>query len=155
MQTTFVTTLYGYKIGTYWDLGSSDNYITNKMAKKLGLKGSEREIEAEGIRRQKHIKVTMLYNLLIVDNNGCQHEVQCYGLDRITSAGDRPDRKGYTELCRKFGVGVNEVKKPSEIQLLLLMRSNYLHPSSVKRIDKMKLDQGPFGKVLWWFQQAS
>ena len=98
MQTTFVTTLHGCKLSMYWDLGSSENYITKKMAKKLGLKGSEREIEVEGIRRQKHIEVTTLYDFLIVDNNGCQHEVQCYGLDRITSAGDRPDKKGYTEL---------------------------------------------------------
>ena len=66
-----------------------------------------REIEVEGIRRQKHINVRTLYDLLIVDNDGRQHEVQCYGLDRITSAGDRPDRKGDTELCRRFGVGIN------------------------------------------------
>ena len=75
MQTTFVTTLHRCKLSTYWDLGSSDNYITKKMAKKLGLKGSEREIEVEGIGRQKHIEVTTLYDLLIVYNDGCQHEV--------------------------------------------------------------------------------
>ena len=68
MQTAFIT-LYRYKLGTYWDLGSSDNYITKKMAKTLGLKGLEKEIEVEGIRRQKLIKVTALYEILIVDND--------------------------------------------------------------------------------------
>ena len=101
----------------------------------------------KGIRRQKHIKVTTLYNLLNVDNNGCQHEVQRYGLDKIPSAGDKPDRKGYTELCKRFGVKNHDVKKPSEIKLLLSMRNNYLHPTPVKMMDKMIVYEGPFGKV--------
>ena len=147
MQTTFVNTSYGCKLGTYWDLGSSDNYITNKMARKLGLQGSEREIEVEGIKRQTHIETTNLYDLLIVDNDGHEHQIQCYGLDRITSAGEKPDRKGYAKLCEKFGIESSDVKKPSEIQLLLSMRSNYLHPVPVKSINRMILYEGPFGKV--------
>ena len=48
VQTTWVMLLQGMKLGTYWDLGSSDNYITKKMAKKLGLKGVDVEIQTEG-----------------------------------------------------------------------------------------------------------
>ena len=147
MQTTFVNTESGVRLGTYWDLGSSDNYITRKMATRLGLEGTEVEIEVEGIKRQTHVENTMLYHLVLKDIRGQEHAVQCYGLDRITSAGEKPDKKGYAKLCDRFGVKQSEVKKPSEIHLLLSMSCNNLHPVPIKTIDKMILYNGPFGKV--------
>ena len=59
MQTTFVKSLQGIKLGTYWDLGNSDNYIT-RMAKRLGLKGVDIEIQMEGIKRTTHMERTKL-----------------------------------------------------------------------------------------------
>ena len=40
-----------------------------------------------------------------------------------------------------------EVRRPTAIDLLISMRSNFLHPEAVKTIGKMKLYDGPMGKV--------
>ena len=71
MQTSLVRTKDGIDLVTYWDLGSSDNYINKKMAKRLKLHGSKVKIEVEGIKQQKHIKRTMLYDLPIWQGAHC------------------------------------------------------------------------------------
>ena len=73
----------------------------------------------------------MLYDLLIMDDKGKVHIVQCYGLDKVTSAGEVPEKEGYAKLCKNFDIASNEVEKPTEIHLLLSMRCNYLHPEAV------------------------
>ena len=104
--------LQGVKLGTYWDLGLSDNYITKKMARRLGLKGADVEIEMEGIMKTKHLEKTKLYNLQIIDETRQVHIVQAYGLDKVTSGSEIPEKEGYLQLCEEFGVHLLEVAKP-------------------------------------------
>ena len=148
VQTSFIQTgLGGTRLGAMWDLCSTDHYILNKTARKLGLDGVDVELLMEGIKGQEHYETTKLYNVPMVDKNGETVIIQCYGLDKIASRPVPPKKASYKRLCDKFGVSLNEVLKPDEIQLLISMRKNSIHPSAVKRMNEITLYEGPFGKV--------
>ena len=81
------------------------------------------------------------------DTEGRKHVYQCYGLDKISTAAAPPERQSYKQLCGKFGVKFEEVKKPVEIDMLISMRRNPDHPKAVKTIGDITLYEGIFGKV--------
>ena len=134
-------------LGTMWDLCSTDNYIQHKFARKLGLEGDEVELTVGVIRNIEHTEMTKLYKVPILDLKGNTHIIDCYGFDVITGPAVPPKKASYERLCHKFGIKVNEVRKPSEINLMISMRDNPLHPRAIKCINNMTLYDGIFGKV--------
>ena len=148
VQTSFVSTGRGMKkLGAMWDLCSTDDYITHKVARRLGLQGTDVELVVEGIKGVEHVERTKLYDVPVLDMKGTSSIFQCYGLDVISSAADPPDKLSYQELFGKFGIGMEEVRKPKNIDLLISMRRNPHHPKPVKTIGNMTLYEGAFGKV--------
>ena len=53
LQAQFVTSTHGSKIGTFLDLGSTDNYVTQMFAKKHKLQNKDIDLEIEGIGGKK------------------------------------------------------------------------------------------------------
>ena len=60
-----------------------------------------------------------------------------------------PETASYQRMCRKFNVDPREVPRPKKIELLISLRSSYLHPNDPEsmEIDGMRLSSGPLGKV--------
>ena len=90
----------------------------------------------------------MIYDVFLIDKYGDVHKYPCYGLEKISSAAPPPESKSYKELCRKFGVNLQEVRKPREIDVLISMRSSSHHPSPSKRFGEMTLYDGIYGKTI-------
>lgn len=135
------------KIGSMFDDGSTDHYVTHSAAKKFGFPGTEIELEVEGIGGKEQIFQTYLYTVNIVDKKGNIHEYRCYGLDEIATA-DLPTPESYSSICAKFGIHPSSVRKPREIDLLISLRSGAHHPAKVKSVGHMSLYDAIFGKVL-------
>ena len=149
LYTTFVKTEFGYKLGSLIDNGSTDDYITHKAARKLNLIGYPIDLTTEGFGGAEiHVK-TYVYQVPIFDKLGGRHILYCYGTDKITNGSSPPDKQSYQRLCNKFAVQPKEVKRPNHIELLISLRSSFLHPtdSNSKSIDGMTLASGPLGKV--------
>ena len=143
----FVKTLKGM-FGTLLDNCSTDHYITNDMARKHKLRGEEVELLVEGIGGESTKVDSKIYQVPIKDKFGTLHTIECYGMDVIATPAKPPEAASYSELCDKFGVSPEEVKRPQKIDLLISMRDNYLlADSKLKTIDKMALYDGPLGKV--------
>ena len=147
VQTAYVQTPGGFRLGAMFDLCSTDHYITHKKAKRLGCTGVEVELIVEGIKGMEYREHTMLYNVSLIDKNGVVNQYQCYGLDKISSTAPPPDKKSYSKLCKMFGIGPDEVKKPEEIDILISMRNSSHHPSPIKILGDMTLYEGVYGKV--------
>ena len=147
VQTAFVNTPKGVGLGAMFDLCSTDHYITHKKAKKLGCRGQEVELIVEGIKGVEYTEHTMLYEVTLVDKTGATHSYMCYGLDKISSAAPPPDKKSYKEMCKRFGISPDEVKKPTNIDILISMRRATHHPNPVKVLGEMILYEGIYGKV--------
>merc|ERR1711888_206449 len=114
VQTAYVNTPEGVRMGTMFDLCSTDNYITHKKARRLGCEGMEVELIVEGIKGVEYTENTMLYEVSLADKTGTVHTYQCYGLDKISSTAPPPDKKSYGKMCKKFGISLEEVQKPTE-----------------------------------------
>ena len=136
------------RIGTLLDNCSTDNYITNSMARRNNLVGEHVELLVEGIGGEKNKVDSYIFQVPIKDKTGRVHVLECYGMDVIATPVDPPNSESYLELCSKFGVSLKEVQRPKSIDLLISMRENHLlADSKLKTIGRMTLYQGLLGKV--------
>ena len=135
------------KVGAMFDDCSTDHYITHSAAKKFGFPKTEVELEVEGIGGQEQIFQTFIYKVNVMDHFGNRHAYLCYGLDAIATA-DVPGKASYDRICAKFGIKSHQVRKPSEIDLLISLRSAAHHPVQVKSVGHMTLYDGIYGMVL-------
>lgn len=147
--TTFVKTRGGIELGALMDNGSTDDYILNSVAKKMKLKGQQVELVTEGFGGNERRMVTNLYYLPIWDIDNRVHYLPSYGTDRITNDCGLPDTASYQRMCQKFDIDPREVRRPRKIEVLISLRSGYLHPDNPNSIeyDGMRLASGPLGKV--------
>ena len=97
-------------MGTLLDNCSTDNYITNSMARKNNLVGEQVELLVEGIGGEKNKVDSYVYQVPIEDKNGKVHVLECYGMDVIATPADPPNSESYSKLCSKFGVSPKEVQ---------------------------------------------
>ena len=147
VQTSYVSAKCGTRLGTMFDLCSTDDYITHKCARRNGFEGIDVVLIIEGIAGSEVKIETKLYTVHLVDNEGEVHELPCYGLEKISSVVNPPEKKSYMNLCRKFGVTVREMRRPEEIDILISMRQNHVHPTPIETFGGMKLYKGVFGLV--------
>ena len=132
-------------LGIMEDNCSTDSFVLTVKAEQLDLCGEPVTLALEGINETKRLE-TKLYKVPIQDKNGKVHYVDAYGLDEISKEGELPDPQEYEQLCKKFNVDPEDVKKPSVIHVLLSARDNYLMSDEVvDNIDGVKLYSGPLG----------
>ena len=105
------------------------------------------QLDVEGMGGKETFYETKLYTVPIYDKYGVRHELPCYGMETISSVAPPPETRSYKNLCRKFGINPNEVKRPKSIDILISMRQNHLHPEKVKTVGEMFLYDGRMGKV--------
>ena len=79
---TIVVNSVGAK--TMWDGGSSGALITHSFAEKANLRGEKVAYYLVVVGHPRVLRHTTLYTFIIVDNQGREHEVQAYGIDKIT-----------------------------------------------------------------------
>ena len=139
----------GEKYGVMFDNCSTDNYVTNEVARRHKLKVLEEvELVVEGISEQKTEVTTNVYSVPIKDKYGVIHNVECYGLDQIAPHSPTPDPKSYNQLCSKFGISSDKLRRPSQIDLLISLDNIQLQPDKMRCIENMALFDGPLGLVL-------
>ena len=64
LQAQFISTPPCSKVRTFLDLGSTDNYVTHKYAKKHKLHGEKVDLEVEGIGGKKSYVQSKVYTVL-------------------------------------------------------------------------------------------
>ena len=147
VQALFVQSLAG-RMGTLLDNCSTDNYITNSMARKIRLQGEKVQLMVEGIGGEMQEIDSTIYRVPIKDKHGQTHFLDCYGMEMIATQTEPPDASSYKELCSKFGVSPRDVRRPRSIDLLISMRDNHLlADQKLKTVGKMALYEGLLGKV--------
>ena len=108
------------KLGTLWDLCSTDDYITFKKAEELALEGREVVLTIEGVGSVETTIETKLYDVPVYlkkTRNGKEKFVvfQCYGMEKIAEAATPPDDESYRELCNKFNLKMEDMVRPDEM----------------------------------------
>ena len=111
LQAQYVSTGL-YKVGTFLDLGSTDNYVTYKFARKHNLQGKDINIEVEGIGCKKSYIQSKVYTVPIIVR-GQVREMECYDLEVISLVSPPPTKASYAAMCAKFRILPKEVKRPS------------------------------------------
>ena len=66
LQAQFVTSIHDCRIGMLLDLGSTNNYVTHKFAKKNKLQSEDIDVEIEGITGDKLLDSTKIYTAPII-----------------------------------------------------------------------------------------
>ena len=113
LQASYVSSHGGVKLGTLWDLCSTDDYITFKKADELALKGRKAFLTIEGVGGVETTITTKLYDVPVFV------ERKCYGIEKIAEAGAPPDEASYRELCDKFNLRMEDIVRLDEIDLLI------------------------------------
>ena len=62
LQAQFVTTIHGFKIGMLLDLGSTDNYVTHKFAKRYNIQSKDINLKIGGIGRKRSYSSSPYHN---------------------------------------------------------------------------------------------
>ena len=155
LYTMFVKSDNGCRLGSMIDNGSTDDYVTHKAAKKLGLLGQPVNLVTEGFGGSEVKFQTFVYQVPVYDKFGNRHLLCCYGTDKITSGAVPPEKVSYQRLCNKFGILPRDVQRPNHIELLISLRSSHLHPTDTDSIilDGMNLASGPLGRVFGGWDQ--
>ena len=131
LQAQFISTTHCSKVGTFLDLGLTDNYVTHKFAQKHKLQGRDINLEVEVIGGRKSYVQSKIDTVPIIVK-GQTKEIECYGLEVISSVTPPHKKASYTSMCVKFEVAPMEVKRLAKIDLLILMWHNAIHPSKIK-----------------------
>ena len=127
------------------DGGSTDSFIRIKKAEDMDLPSESIVLSLEGINETKQVQ-SKVYKVPIRDKFGKLHWVTCYGLEEIASDWEVPAPSEYEELCDKFGVKPEDVRRPKQVDVLISAKDNFLMSDSVvDTIDGVKLYEGPLG----------
>ena len=135
LQTNYIKTIQQIELGPLWDLASTDDYIRNDTAKKLGLKGIPVTLVVEAIKGQESVQETLLYDVPVYTNRNKKRMYKSYGLDEITSGTDIPE--GYDDLCAKFGKAPGVMRRPGRIDILVSMGRHKDHPKLTTTISDL------------------
>ena len=147
VQAQFVDGVENSRIGTLLDLGSTDDYVTHRYAKRKQFPSEDVDLIVEGIGGKVSHYKTKVYQVPIFDKEGKQFIIPCFGLNKISCVAQPPNKESYKQLCKKFDVSPHQVRRPQSIDLLLSMKHNFLHPQPVLSINGMVLYDGQLGKV--------
>ena len=134
VQAQFVNGVGNGRVGMLMDLCSTDDYVTHRYAERKQFPSEDEDLIVEGVGGKESQYRTKVYQVPIFDKDGKEYVIPCFGLDKISSVAQPPDKASYKLLCDKFGISPDQVKRPQSIDLLLSMRHNFLHPKAVLSI---------------------
>ncbi len=127
------------------DGGSTDSFVKIMKAENMDLPSEPVVLSLEGINGTKRVE-SRIYEVPIRDKMGVLHYITCYGLDEIASDCEVPAASEYKELCDKFNVSPEDVRRPKQVDVLISAKHNFLMSDTVKAsIDGVKLYEGPLG----------
>ena len=127
------------------DGGSTDSFVRIKKAEDMQLPSEAIVLSLEGINETKQVQ-SRVYKVPIRDKLGKLHWVNCYGLEEIANDFKVPAPSEYKELCDKFGIKPEDVRRPKQVDVLISAKDNFLMSDSVvNTINGVKLYQGPLG----------
>ena len=145
-----VTTNAGQKIGTLIDLASDTNYITHKAANELNLRSEDVTLVVHGVGGMKVSVETKRYLLKIRVSTPKgtlkAHQLVCYGLDSIAEIHKHVPAKRLQKIFPD--VPLHELKRPTDIQLLISHKEGQLVPQKVRCTGDLVLWDGPLGKTV-------
>ena len=118
-------------LGTLLDNCSTDNYITNAMAKKLQLPGEDVKLIVEGIGGESNKIKSKIYQVPIKDKFGQEHIIECCGMKVIATPTKLPEKDSYFKLCERFEVSPKVVRRPRMIDLLTHYLQKFFFPSKL------------------------
>jgi hypothetical protein len=73
-----------------WDGGSSGALVTHSFAERAGMQGEKVAFWLVVVGHPRVLRYTMLYTFTMIDNKGCKHVIQAYGIDKITGCAVHP-----------------------------------------------------------------
>ena len=145
-----VTANAGQKIGTLIDLASDTNYITHKAAERLRLESEKITLIVHGVGGMTMEVNTDRYILRvrIKTHQGTEkaHELVCYGLDEIAKV-NRVIEPGKLQVFFPE-VGLEDLRRPEEVELLISHREGRLAPQRMKVIGDLVLWDSPLGMTV-------
>lgn len=130
-------------ITTLWDPGSNTTLITNRMAKRLGLKGRSINLAVTKVGNDYHKFETLEYDVPLNDYQGQIHIIKACGISEITSETRQVNMGSVADL---LGVQGKDIERPhGKIDLLIGTDYCKLIPSVLKTVGNLQLMHGPFG----------
>jgi len=88
-----------------------------------------------------------LYTVSLLDKAGKSHEIEVYGIERISSAIESVDK---SEIARLLGVQAESFSRPEsgEVNILVGMQYASLHPVRIQNAGNLLLMENQFGYVV-------
>ena len=106
------------RLGTLTDNCATDIWITFEAAGRLGLEGQDVNISAGGFGGKRELIKSKLYTVLVSTKDG-EVQLECLGVEKIGSDEPLPNKEKYSALCRKFRVREKDVRRPSQVDMLI------------------------------------
>ena len=126
------------------DGGSNMNFVTNELAAKLGLEGTETTIFLRVVDEQYREKEVTVYRLGVEDRAGSLHWMEAVGVESMTDGAPIPDQ----EAIRRMFPEIKEeaLHRPvGPVGLLLSMTERHLHGDGGRSVARMRLSNTRLG----------
>ena len=139
-----VLVLGGAELVTLWDSGFTTALISFSKAEKCNLSSIPCQFELHGVGENKKVFETKLYTVPAVDQGGQTHNIQAYGIEKITSTSVKDELTRAVETFQ--GVDQGDIKIPEgEVELLVGMNHVRLQPVMVEVQGDLALFSSKFG----------
>lgn len=127
-----------------WDPASDVSLITNRMAKKLGLKGNEISLSVIKVGNTIEHYESKQYCVPLTDKTGKVWNVEAAGMNEISSRVKRIDTTKVPELF--VGISQADVDRPAgEIDMLIGVNYSELLPKVIQSNKGLQLLENQFG----------
>lgn len=111
------------------DLGSTNNFVTRKLAEELGLPSEPLSLTIRVLEDQHRHKQTKVYRLSLKHMLGIRHDIQAIGMNSLTEVTCAPEVR---ELIKHFPEADHKdtkafIRAQAKVQVMLGMSSQLLH----------------------------
>ena len=139
-----ISSTAGEVCNTFWDHGSSTALVTYQFAKKAGLEGKCCRFELSGVGDKTETYDTKLFIVPLKDRDGNVHNINAFGIDKITSASIEDNIQ---EAIKEFpNLHNKDIQIPrGEVDLLVGMSNVNIMPTKVETQGGLALFTSVFG----------
>ena len=130
----------------FFDSGSSDNFVLDKVAQDNGYVGQTRTFKLQKFGTKWETKTTKEYYIKLKNNQGKVIEIPCFGVESIGTHHKIP--KGtLAEAAKKFSVHLSDISNYYGDKEILIGRCNYgLFPTELRRDGDLAISRSQFGR---------
>ena len=147
LQLMKIKTTNSGSVNVLWDGGATLSLITFRKAAELGLSGKEIKLAVTKVGGVSEEINSNKYQLNLIDNDGQEHAVTVYGIDKISTELKSINLSKVSKLFRK--VEAREIDRPcGEIDVLIGYEYAGYHPVKTECNDHLLLLENQFGKCL-------